>query len=142
MVLEFMRKAGQYLDKNTPTIPEAEIRALRVKLILEELLELAEASGIAIEVFYDHSHTVTVERDLPPSPVNAADAIADLLYVVYGAAISWSIHIDPIFGAVHAANMEKFGPGCYTREDGKHCKPPDWQPPDIKSVLEAQGYRV
>ena len=46
-VKEFMVKAGQ-ATPDKPIIPDAATRILRVKLLLEEVLELAEASGVEI----------------------------------------------------------------------------------------------
>ena len=40
---------------------------------------------------------------------------------------------------VDQANLRKFGPGSYERDDGKWIKPPDWTPPDILGVLERQA---
>lgn len=142
MVDEFMRLAGQYKGLAKPTVPDLESRRLRVRLIQEELNEFVEASGLYNTGLLGHNYlSSNVDGEpYPTSIVDAADAIADLLYVVYGAAIAWGIHIDQVFGAVHQANMEKFGPGSSKREDGKWMKPPDWTPPDIKAVLEAQGW--
>lgn len=147
MVSDFMRKAGQFQGQATPGVPSLESRLLRVKLIAEELSEFAKASEIhcAISIGGDYFsyHDTYAPHGFDPEPmpvVDAADALADLLYVVYGAAVAWGIHIDPVFGAVHNANMEKFGPGSYSREDGKWLRPPDWTPPNIAAVLRAQGW--
>lgn len=142
-----MRKAGQFQGLDKPGIPTLESRLLRVKLIAEELSEFAKASEIhcAIRIggeFFSYNHTYAPHgMDAEPVPVvDAADALADLLYVVYGAAVAWGIKIDPVFGAVHNANMDKFAPGSYARPDGKWMKPSGWEPPDIPGVLAAQGW--
>lgn len=59
--------------------------------------------------------------------VEVADAIADMLYVVLGAAVDHGIPIAPIFEAVHESNMAKFGPGGERKPSGKWQKPPDWE---------------
>lgn len=41
---------------------------------------------------------------------------------------------------VDRSNLAKFGPGGRRREDGKWVKPDDWQPPDIKGVLQKLGF--
>jgi predicted HAD superfamily Cof-like phosphohydrolase len=89
--------------------------ALRLALIDEELTELRAAIGIG-------------------DVVAVADALADLLYVTYGAAITFGIDVRPIFEEVHRANMAKLGGG--TRADGKVLKPHGWQPPDLAPLLE------
>lgn len=102
-----------------PSVPDARVRALRVALIREELDELAEA---------------TSREDV----VGVADALADLLYVTYGAAIAWGIDIRPVFTEVHATNMAKAGGP--VREDGKVLKPAGWRPPDVAGILRRQGW--
>lgn len=138
MVREFMQAMNQDAPDGL-NIPSATIRALRVSLIDEELFELLEASGLshASETIPIDGEIVNVYTDNGDADiVQVADALADLLYVVYGAAVAWGINIDPVFGAVHQANMLKLtGP---RRADGKQLKPEGWQPPDIRAVLDAQ----
>lgn len=121
MVTQFMLTTGRQRTPSRPGIPDSASKDLRVKLINEEAHEFAVASQ---------------EDDME----GVADALADLLYVVYGAAVAWGIKIDPVFQEVHRANMEKFSEGSYERADGKWMKPPNWQAPDILKVLEAQGW--
>lgn len=135
LVDDFMRRAGQYSGQDKPGVPSEQARMLRIELIREELVEFAYASG------YDISFSRTVQDTVRPNMVEVADALADLLYVVYGACVTWGIKIDPIFGAVHHANMDKFREGGYQREDGKWIKPPDWEPPDIEAILLMQGWQ-
>ena len=93
---------------------------LRLQLIREELEELDSAmAAFDMEAI--------------------ADGIGDLLYVVLGTAVAYGINIDPIFEAIHNANMAKLGGGM--RPDGKILKPEGWQPPDIRSLLIAQGWK-
>lgn len=100
-----------------PELPDHKDRDLRVRLIQEELDELG---------------TAFKNNDL----VGVADAIADLLYVVYGAAYYCGIDIDPIFREVHRSNMSKSG--ATRRHDGKIIKPPTYSPPDIAPLLKIQ----
>lgn len=140
MVTEFMAYAGQDLP-TSPNLPDKDVRVLRIKLIAEELAELAAASNVEVVLNIDGVHyRSNVQKYLgehDPRIVDAADAIADLLYVVYGAAIAWGIRIDPVFGEVHSSNMSKFIDG-HRREDGKWQKGPSYKPARIKEVLDAQ----
>jgi predicted HAD superfamily Cof-like phosphohydrolase len=113
-VLEFHRRCGILIGER-PGLPAPEVVVQRQRLIAEEVAELDEAlqRGDLAEV---------------------ADALADLLYVTYGAAISFGIDIRPIFEAVHRANMAKVGGP--RRPDGKLLKPDGWQPPDHQPALE------
>lgn len=105
--------------RSSPELPDITGRRLRMRLIVEEAGEL----GVAME-----------RGDI----VEAADGIADLLYVTLGTAVACGIDIEPVFIAVHNSNMLKDGGG--TRPDGKILKPPGWTPPDIASILKKQGW--
>ena len=117
-VITFMNHFGQEV-KTKPEFPDATTTHLRVDLIQEELDELKE--GI-------------VNDDL----VEVADALADLLYVVYGAGAAFGINLDTCFHEVHSSNMSKLGKDGKPlyREDGKVMKGPDFREPDLESVLE------
>jgi predicted HAD superfamily Cof-like phosphohydrolase len=98
-------------------VPPDHIRKLRITLIREEFEEFARAS--------DNFDIVEV-----------ADALADLLVVVNGAALAWGIALEPIFAEVHRSNMTK--DGGLLREDGKILKGPDFSPPNLEPLLESQ----
>lgn len=125
-VRDFHRAMGQPAPGKLETLTVKQA-TLRRDLILEEAREYAEATAEAIK---DGSHVVV---DMSPA---MADALADLLYVTYGAAVEVGLDIAPIFEAVHEANMKK-GPGP-VREDGKKLKPPGWTPPDHAGELMRQ----
>lgn len=65
-----------------------EQRDLRCRLILEEAQEFVDACE---------------DNDL----VAMADALADLLYVTYGAAVTFGIPLDSVVQEVHRSNMTK-----------------------------------
>lgn len=113
-VLQFHRRFAVSIG-DRPALPRKELVALRLVLIDEELAELRAAIGIG-------------------DVVAVADALADLLYVTYGASITFGIDVRPILEEVHRANMAKLGGG--TRADGKVLKPDGWQPPDLAPLLE------
>ena len=100
-----------------PTVIDGRTRELRVKLIQEEFDELKEA--LAAE-------------DLS----SIAKEMADLLYVVYGTAVSYGIDMDPVFREVHRSNMSKVGG--YKREDGKWVKPATYSPALIDPIVAEQ----
>lgn len=101
-----------------PVFPEEHIQKLRLDLIEEELDEL---------------HLGVDNQDI----VEVADALTDLLYVVYGAGHAFGIDLDECFQEVHQSNMSKLGEDGrpIKREDGKVLKPDTYFPPDLKSVL-------
>ena len=118
LVEDFMEAMGQEVNA-VPTWPEQEIQRLRLDLIEEELDEL---------------HYAIDNKDM----VEIADALGDLLYVVYGAGHAFGIDLDECFKEIHASNMSKLGPDGkpIKREDGKVLKPDTFFPPDLKKILE------
>ena len=116
-VKEFHRKFG-FADGASPKMPDVKTRRFRMNLIDEESSELEFALKAG---------------DL----TKAADAIADLLYVTYGTAVSLGIDIRPIIEEVHRANMQKEG-GEYREDDGKLLKPEGWEEPKIAELIEEQ----
>jgi predicted HAD superfamily Cof-like phosphohydrolase len=101
-----------------PAVPDAATCALRVSLIQEEFAELCEALS---------------QRDIEA----IAKELADLLYVVYGTAVSCGIDMSPVFQEVHRSNMSKVGG--HKRADGKWIKPLDYSPARLQPILAAQG---
>lgn len=91
---------------------------LRVELLREEFEEFAEA----------------VEKS---DVVAVADALADIVYVAYGSALTYGIDLDAVLREVHRANMSKLGPDGrpVLRDDGKVLKPATYSPPDVGKVL-------
>ena len=91
---------------------------LRVALLEEEVGEFVAASE---------------KGDL----VGIADALADIVYVVYGTALTYGIDLDMVLREVHRSNMSKLGSDGkpLIRADGKVVKSEKYFPPDIESVL-------
>lgn len=110
--------------RSTPGFPDRATSVLRVQLLQDELDELDEA--------------ITLE-DLD----EVADALADLNYVVHGAALAFGIDLDAVHREVHSSNMNKtHADGTVLRDAmGKVLKPPHWQPPNIRKVLCEQCKR-
>jgi predicted HAD superfamily Cof-like phosphohydrolase len=115
-VRSFHRLIGAY-SADRPSAPTTGIRTLRKRLILEEWEEFCEASDSG-------------------DVVGVADALADLLYVVYGAGEAWGLDLEPIFAEVHRSNMTKAGGP--VRADGKLLKGPDWSPPELEMIIARQ----
>jgi predicted HAD superfamily Cof-like phosphohydrolase len=116
MVQDFHRKF-EILIQTTPTNLTDETKQLRVRLIQEEFDELKESMATG---------------DL----ASVAKEMADLLYVVYGTAVSYGIDMKPVFQEVHRSNLSKVGG--YKRADGKWMKPPTYSPAQLEPILEAQ----
>jgi len=129
----------------TPRVPTDAWVRLRAKLTIEEAFELVAAlfgwADGQLEVLK------TVERDVVDmcqrTPVDvdmpaAIDAMADIGFVNQGCFITFGVDAGPVYAAVYRANMAK-GPSP-TEGWAKPVKPAGWLPPDIASVLRAQGW--
>lgn len=122
-VRQFMHTFGQEV-KMYPMWPDEETLHLRLGLIDEECDELHD--GIDRRNF-----------------VEVADALTDILYVVYGMGQSLGIDLNLCFDEVHNSNMSKLQDGkVLYRDDGKVLKGKDYVSPDLETVLSHQGYGV
>lgn len=117
---DFMEAFGQEV-LDVPTWPDFSTRELRLELIREEYEELEEA----IE-----------NRDM----TGVADALTDLLYVIYGAGHAFGIDLDACYTEVHSSNMSKLGEDGrpLKREDGKVLKGPNFFEPELEMILAQQ----
>lgn len=104
--------------KESPAHPTPDRIKLRRDLISEEYWE------------YDRA---VEKNDL----VNLAQELADILYVVYGAALEYGIPLDDVVAEVHRANMSKLDSdgSVLRREDGKVLKGPNYSPPNVEAIL-------
>ena len=117
----FMHTFNQEV-KHEAEFPSKDVCKLRVDLIAEELKELKEAIR---------------DKDI----VEVADALTDLLYVVYGAGHAFGIDLDACFSEVHRSNMSKLGSDGKPiyREDGKVLKGPDFFDPDLTKIVQGDN---
>ena len=114
MVRKFHERFGCPVE-DKPVYPTSEDAVTRLRLMQEELAELAAAID---------------RKDM----VETADAIADLLYVVLGTAVTCGIEIGPVFHEVHRSNMTKTP----KRDGGKVSKGERFKPPNIRDVIFTQ----
>jgi len=110
---DFMNSFGQEV-LTEPTLPSPELAKLRLELIREEFEELTVATN-AMDM------------------IEIADALTDILYVVYGAGHAFGIDLDACYREVHSSNMSKLGADGKPiyREDGKVMKGPNFRAPDL-----------
>jgi len=116
-VATFMKACDQKVC-SVPAFPDEFTTSLRLRLIHEEVHELVE--GIRNE-------------DI----VEVADALTDILYVVYGAGHAFGIDLDACFEEVQRSNMTKVMPNgkVLKNAEGKVMKPDTYEEPDLKKVL-------
>ena len=116
-VRKFMKTFGQEI-KEKAEFPNEKITSLRYDLIKEELQELKEALD---------------SKDIK----EVADALADILYVTYGAGHAFGIDLDKCFEEVQNSNMSKLGPNGKPiyNEQGKVMKGPNYFKPDLTKFI-------
>jgi predicted HAD superfamily Cof-like phosphohydrolase len=124
----FRYKMGLPLGSK-PHLLSSEHASYHARFILEELSEFLMANE---------------EQNL----VDAADALADLTYVVLGCALHMGLPFDEIFQAVHHSNMLKeIAPSDVRSKRGMHfnlTKPKDWLPPEvaIRKLIESKWENI
>jgi len=116
MVREFTEAMGQPVD----VAPTRSLLSLRSKLIYEETTE------VLVELESQELDKAALTKEL-----------SDLLYVVYGTAITFGLPLDIVFNRVHQSNMSKLvdGKPLY-REDGKVLKGPNYKPPMLDDLFD------
>ena len=117
-VKTFMKTFGQII-RTKPQFPNEKTMQLRFDLIKEELNELEHAMK---------------SKDLK----EVADALADILYVTYGAGYAYGINLDKCFKEVQRANMSKLGKDGKPiyNDRGKVMKGPNYLAPNLKQFVE------
>ena len=114
----FMKTFGQEVKTSTELSTD-KINSLRISLINEELEELKKAIS---------------DKNI----VEVADALTDILYVVYGAGHAFGIDLDKCFKEVQDSNMSKLGEDGKPiyNEHGKVMKGPKYFKPDLSKFLK------
>ena len=119
-VREFNRVFG-VPEHSTPQLDisksNPELTKLRMDLITEECREFVEAVD-------NHDFTEMV------------DALADILYVVYGAGASFGVDLNKAFDIVHKSNMSKV---CKTEEEAQETV--EWYRENKLDVYDSPAYR-
>ena len=118
---------------------------MRMSLIAEEFAELVGAVyGQAARVEIESSYRRAVAADDGTrDTVETADALADLIYVIYGMALETGIDLAAVLAEVQRSNMSKLGADGKPvyREDGKVLKGPGYFPPNVEAVLRSRRLR-
>lgn len=136
-VVDFHDAMGQPVYSELTTPPDERLH-LRANLVFEECMELMESIYPGLDVQHDVGRTTIYwGGETKLDHVEAADALADIVYVCLGAANEFGIPLDKVWEEVHRSNMAKIGPNgeVKRRADGKVIKPEGWVGPDIKKVL-------
>jgi acetyltransferase family protein len=138
LVRQFHETYGLPLVADGPEADRERIH-MRMALVAEEFGELVgavygeRARGIVDGAFARAADADERVRDT----VGVADALGDIVYVVYGMALELGIPLAEVLAEIQASNLSKLGSDGKPvyREDGKVLKGPDYFPPDIPKAL-------
>lgn len=145
-VREFTEKS---LNEKLPTQPRKMTRKevkFVTRMILEELQELLLTVAKPDEDLVVFMESI-LHQARGPKPkkfetdadiiAEQVDAFVDIDYYGNNACAKVGMNTDEIFDVVHQANMSKLFPdGTFHRDEfGKIIKPPNWQEPDLISVV-------
>ena len=117
-----MKKVREFHEKMELAIDQPfskELLELRMRLIFEEVQELAEV-GLDLEGNLDLEERHVMMQDF-------LKEMCDVVYVIKGTALSFGLDFDKAFEFVHKSNMSKYP---FTKDEngkvlkGKHYKPP------------------
>ena len=137
---KFMLKAGQEVPIKPKDNIDSSTRKLRAQLILEEALETLEALGCEVWVSNKNqdSHTSLSSNDVDINIdcngeldiIKTIDGCLDSRVVTTGTLSTLGVDDEDVQEIVDQKNLEKFGPGSYTDDNGKLQKPKDFIGPE------------
>jgi len=113
LLVKYFHKKFGFTINETPSFYDDNIQDERLGILREEV---------------DEYESALKSRDI----VKVADALGDILYVLYGTCVAHGIDIVPVFLEIHRSNMTKESPG----RIGKAVKGANYSPPDIKSLSQ------
>lgn len=113
---------------------------LRMTLVAEEFSELVTAvygrgAGAVVEESWP---VASAHNEQHHDAVATADALGDLVYVLYGMALELGIPLPEVLAEIHRANLSKLDANGrpLLREDGKVLKSASYRPPELRAVLD------
>ena len=115
-VREFHETYGLPIADRQAFLPDEDERLLRYSLLREEWREYQDAE----------------EAD---SVIEIADALGDMVCVIYGTALSYGIDLDAVVAEIHRSNMTKERDPSMTYPAKNVVKGPGFSPPDIAAAI-------
>jgi predicted HAD superfamily Cof-like phosphohydrolase len=121
-IVTLMKQFNQQV-KDSPELPEPEIRLLRARLVFEEALEFVKGCGCTVTMTVAESDGqaeaavidkigVVPDPDGKPDLVEYVDGCVDQLVVTYGALNAAGVKVEPAWDEVQRSNMSKAWPHC------------------------------
>lgn len=122
---EFHEAVGQPAPAS-PTVPDSDLTAFRLRLIREEYEEArVEFTRLLVALRAPHGNADAIVAAMQ----SLVKEVCDLRYVVEGTLVAFGVDPDA-YEEVHRSNMSKFSGGVLRRPDGKIMKGPDYTPVD------------
>lgn len=150
-VAQFHRTFGHACNGTPSDVSVTELR-LRLKLVLEEIVELVEALNTdeapmwgMMKHHLEQAHGLC--DSLEPAninPIETTDALADLMYVATGMSLVLGLPIVQAFDEVHRSNMSKLdenGKPIFGA-DGKIKKGPNYVAPNLAQFFRGTNERT
>ena len=123
-----MKKVREFHEKMELAVDQPfskELLEFRMKLIFEEVQELAEA-GIELDSNLDLEERHVLMQDF-------LKEMCDIVYVIKGTAVSFGMDFDKAYDLVHKSNMSKYP---FTKcEHGKVLKGKNYKPPVLEECV-------
>ena len=123
-----MKKVREFHEKMELAIDQPfskELLELRMRLIFEEVQELAEV-GLDLEGNLDLEERHVMMQDF-------LKEMCDVVYVLKGTAVSFGMDFDRAYNLVHKSNMSKYP---FTKcEHGKVLKGKNYKPPVLEECV-------
>lgn len=139
LVRQFHETYAMPISGQAPNV-DIDRLGMRMALIAEEFTELVGAVyGPDSAALIERAYAEALEADGGQrDTVEAADALGDLIYVIYGMALETGISLPDVLAEIQDSNLSKLGADGQPiyREDGKVLKGPNYFPPNIAAVLE------
>jgi len=138
-VKEFHEKFNHPVNDKESEIP-LDLRQLRIKLLFEELHELAEATDCrsTFEYLCGQSRALSQDGEGQRDKKEEIDALCDIQYVLSGAILSMGHHenFDKAFDEVQRSNMSKM---CSTLQEAEDTKQWYVERDGTESYIEENG---
>ena len=138
LVRQFHEVYNLPLPTDAPNVDRDRVH-MRMALIAEEFAELVgSVYGAEARELIESAFAAAVSKDdHTRDVVETADALGDIIYVVYGMALEMGIPIENVMAEIQASNLSKLGDDGKPiyREDGKVMKGSGYFRPNIRRAL-------
>lgn len=142
-VNQFLLAIGKSLPLS-PQQPAAADLTTQLYLLLEEFQELLRAAGFRLQLDAAANKIVLESTGEPFDLVRVVDGCADISVVNTGLLSLCGVEAVPVLAEVDQNNLAKTSPnggGRLDKASGKFIKPANHPAPDLRKVLQAQGWR-